>query len=360
MAQPEAQPYVQPTAEQKNTGKSAERQPAPEQPAETKSVGQQPAEQQPARTGRPNAQRRSALAGFLRSRRARISPADVGMPPGLRRRTPGLRREEVAQLAGVGVTWYTWLEQGRSINASVQVLDAVARVLRLDVTEREHLYRLAGIPFVHEPVSDMEIVGEEVLGILDGLDPLPAAVYNARYDVQATNAGYRTLWPMTSLVERWERNVLYKLFTVPECCSTFVDSAEELPWMVAQLRRSYGRHVGEPAWEKFIALLIKESPAFAQLWANGDVAAPGRRVKTFRHASVGIIHMTSMSLSIDGMAEHRIVVYTPATEEDRLQIERLRQLEDPIVGCTKHGRALSVILAERAAAAAERAAPSTA
>ena len=81
------------------------------------------------------------------------------MPPGLRRRTPGLRREEVAQLAGVGVTWYTWLEQGRPINASVQVLDAVARVLQLDATEREHLYRLAGIPFVSEPDSDAEIVG---------------------------------------------------------------------------------------------------------------------------------------------------------------------------------------------------------
>ena len=87
--------------------------------------------------------RRAELAAFLRSRRERITPEDVGLPPGFRRRTPGLRREEVAQLAGVGVTWYTWLEQGRPINASVQVLDAVARTLRLDPAEREHLYRLA-------------------------------------------------------------------------------------------------------------------------------------------------------------------------------------------------------------------------
>jgi hypothetical protein len=100
----------------------------------------------------------------------------------------------------------------------VQVLDAVARVLQLDVTEREHLYRLAGIPFVREPVSDVEVVGQEVLGLLATLDPLPAAVYNARYDVQASNATYRTLWPMASLVERWERNILYKLFVTPECC----------------------------------------------------------------------------------------------------------------------------------------------
>ena len=308
----------------------------------------------------PKSRRRNELAGFLRSRRARITPADVGMPPGLRRRTPGLRREEVAQLAGVGVTWYTWLEQGRPINASVQVLDAVARVLQLDTTEREHLYRLAGIPFVRVPVSDVEVVGEELLGVLDTLDPLPAAVYNARYDVQATNATYRTLWPMTSVVERWERNVLYKLFTVPACCSTFVNSGEELPWMVAQLRRSYGHHVGEPAWESFVALLIKESPLFAQLWASGNVAAAGQRVKIFRHESIGVIHLTSLSLSIDGMAEHRIVVYTPVEEEDRLQIERLRAISDPILGCAVHGRPLSAILAERAASSAAGAAAGTA
>lgn len=298
------------------------------------------------------AARRTELAAFLRSRRARITPEDVGMAPGLRRRTPGLRREEVAQLAGVGVTWYTWLEQGRPINASVQVLDAVARVLQLDATEREHLYRLAGIPFVSEPDSDAETVGVESQGILDALDPLPAAIYNARYDVRATNATYRMLWPLTSIVARWERNVLYKLFTVPECCMTFVNSAEELPRMVAQVRRSYGRHVGEPAWESFIALMVKESPAFAQLWASGNVAAPGRRVKAFRHDGIGVINMTSMSLSIDGMAEHRFVVYTPVTEDDRLRIELLRQIGDPIVGCSVHGRPLSVIMAEREAAAA--------
>ncbi|MBY8877667.1 helix-turn-helix transcriptional regulator [Actinacidiphila acidipaludis] len=293
--------------------------------------------------------RRTELAGFLRSRRARISPEDVGMPPGLRRRTPGLRREEVAQLAGVGVTWYTWLEQGRPINASVQVLDAVARVLQFDATEREHLYRLAGIPFVREPVSDEEVVGKEVLAILDALDPLPAAVYNARYDVQASNAAYRVMWPMTSLVARRERNVLYKLCVIPECCSTFVNSGVELPWMVAQLRHSYGRHVGEPAWEGFIAMMVEESPRFAQLWASGDVAAPGSRVKLFRHDAVGLIHLSSNSLSIDGMAEHRIIAYTPVGEEDRERIERLRAIDDPVIGCSVHGRPLSVVLAEKAA-----------
>ncbi|MEU6853206.1 helix-turn-helix transcriptional regulator [Actinacidiphila alni] len=299
--------------------------------------------------------RRTELAGFLRSRRARITPADVGMPPGLRRRTPGLRREEVAQLAGVGVTWYTWLEQGRPINASVQVLDAVARVLQLDVPEREHLYRLAGIPFVHEPASDAEVVGEEVLAILAALNPLPAAVLNSRYDVQASNATYQVLWPMTSVVARHERNVLYKLFTVPECCSTIVNSDSELPGMVAQLRRAYGHHMGEPSWESFVARLIEESPLFAQLWASGDVAAPGPRVKVFRHHAVGTIRLSTSSLSIDGMAEHRMVVYRPVADEDAEQIERLRAVPDPVIGCPKHGRPLSEVLAEKAAQTAQAA-----
>src|SRR5271154_3309513 len=95
------------------------------------------------RTSGSHNERRRAFAAFLRSRRERLVPSEVGLPNGFRRRTSGLRREEVAQLAGVGVTWYTWLEQGRRINASMQVLDAVARTLRLDRAEREHLYRLA-------------------------------------------------------------------------------------------------------------------------------------------------------------------------------------------------------------------------
>src|SRR5438270_9095254 len=110
--------------------------------------------------------RRDELGAFLRSRRARLSPGDVGLAPGLRRRTPGLRREEVAQLAGVGVTWYTWLEQGRPINASVQVLDAIARTLRLDPAERAHLYRLAEVPGIPTPATT-ECVSHEVVSVLE-------------------------------------------------------------------------------------------------------------------------------------------------------------------------------------------------
>src|SRR5690242_1735945 len=176
--------------------------------------------------------RRPELATFLRGRRARVTPADVGMPPGFRRRTPGLRREEVAQLSGVGVTWYTWLEQGRPINASAQVLDAVARTLRLDPPEREHLYRLAEVPFEPDPERMTQRVGPEVQGIIDALDPMPAVVYNSRYDVLATNPAYRDLFTVPQAHGLTVPNVLWTLFTVSEEACPVVHRERELPVMV--------------------------------------------------------------------------------------------------------------------------------
>src|ERR1022692_4752039 len=120
-------------------------------------------------------ERRNELAAFLRSRRERITPEDVGLPGGHRRRTAGLRREEVAQLAGVGVTWYTWLEQGRPIRASASVLEAVARTLRLDTVERQHLFRLAEMPDTAVPEAGGQLPRPEIPAILDGLSPMPAA-----------------------------------------------------------------------------------------------------------------------------------------------------------------------------------------
>ncbi|MGX1547122.1 helix-turn-helix transcriptional regulator [Streptomyces adustus] len=274
---------------------------------------------------RTTQRRRPELAAFLRSRRARVTPADVGMPPGLRRRTPGLRREEVAQISGVGVTWYTWLEQGRPINASAQVLDAVARTLRLDPPEREHLYRLAEVPFEPDPGSLTQTVAPEIQDVIDALDPLPAAVYNSRYDVLATNPAYRDLFLVPETVRIGVPNVLWTLFTVSEEASPVVHRERELPVMVATLRSSYGRHVGEPAWELFIRRLSAASPHFAEVWASGEVIPPGPRIKTFRHAAVGELRMTSQSLSIDGMPECRIVVYTPESEEARSRLELLRK-----------------------------------
>jgi transcriptional regulator with XRE-family HTH domain len=263
--------------------------------------------------------RRSELAAFLRARRGRVRPEDVGLPPGLRRRTPGLRREEVAQLAGVGVTWYTWLEQGRPINASDQVLDAIARTLRLDGAERDHLYRLADLappgPSRLRPCP----VPPAVQGVLDGMVGLPAVLYDARFDILANNAAYRALFPGVRRLDGLPRpaNVLWCMFTTPGCCNPFLNRHDHLPQMVAVLRAGYGRHVGEPEWEEFVGELAAASPEFAEMWARHDVAYASVYQRVFRHAAVGVLRMTSSTFKIADSPETSMVVYTPEDAETR-------------------------------------------
>lgn len=262
--------------------------------------------------------RRDELALFLRSRRERIAPADVGLPPGLRRRTPGLRREEVAQLAGVGVTWYTWLEQGRSINASVQVLDAIARTLRLDAAERQHLYHLADVPTVPETV--MEALPAEVQTILDSMSPIPAVVYNGRWDVLAWNDAYAAIVPGLCAAPAGERNVLWHMFTVPPCCSVVGNLEQEQRSLVATFRGAFARHLNEPMWFTLVERLTAASPAFAQLWASHEVAGLAVRLKLFLCVTGREIRTTALSLAISAAPETRIVAYTPVDDESRRRV----------------------------------------
>jgi transcriptional regulator with XRE-family HTH domain len=267
--------------------------------------------------------RRVELAAFLRSRRERISPEDAGLPPGFRRRTAGLRREEVAQLAGVGVTWYTWLEQGRPINASPQVLDAVARTLRLDQPEREHLYRLADMPVpALVPETDGLLV-PEIQQILDGLTTLPATVLNERFDVLAWNAAFAALFPTLVGADKADRNTLWLCFTHPPCCHPYLNRADQLGLMVAQLRAAYGRHIGEPAWTGFVRRLQAASPEFGQMWAQHEVASTATYAKIFRHPAHPRLAMTSNSLAVSVMPGTRMVVYTPADEITRAGVASL-------------------------------------
>jgi transcriptional regulator with XRE-family HTH domain len=261
--------------------------------------------------------RRSELAAFLRSRRERISPEDAGLPPGPRRRTAGLRREEVAQLSGVGVTWYTWLEQGRPINASAQVLDAVARTLRLDTQEREHLYRLAD-PASGPPAPAQDgVLPAEMQQILDGLSTLPAIILNERFDLLAWNAPFAALFPTVVGARPGNRNTLWLSFTLPACCHPYLNRADQLGRMVAQLRAAYGRHVGEPAWTGFVRRLQGASPEFARMWAQHEVANPASYLKLFRHAAYERLAMTTNSLAVLAAPGTRMVVYTPADEPTR-------------------------------------------
>ena len=271
--------------------------------------------------------RRAELAAFLRTRRERITPEQAGLPPGSRRRTPGLRREEVAQLSGVGVTWYTWLEQGRPINASPQVLSAIARTLLLDQAEKEHLFRLADLPDAATAAGAVTTACEQVLPevqeILDTLTPMPACVLNERFDLLAWNAPYAALWPGVIGAAPGERNILWMVFTHADCCHPYVNRHEQVARLVAQLRGAYGRHVGEPAWTGFVRRLAAVSPEFAALWDEHDVASQASYLKIFRHPAYQRLTMTTTSLAVQAVPGTRMVVYRPTDDITRQAISEL-------------------------------------
>jgi transcriptional regulator with XRE-family HTH domain len=266
--------------------------------------------------------RRAQLGLFLRARRERVTPQQVGLPPGPRRRTPGLRREEVAQLAGVGVTWYTWLEQGRPINASTHVLDAIARTLHLDRDEHDHLYRLAGVPAVRAGGGAGAVELEpEVHAILDSL-PLMALVTDDRFDVLAWNKPFAAMFPDIVDDSKY-RNVLWFTFVKPGCCHQFVNRAGEMPHMAATLRAAYGRHIGEPAWERFVADLRAASPEFARHWSDHEVAGHATRDRVYFHPAVGQARFKSTSLELSSTPGARLSVLTPIDEPSRAALRSL-------------------------------------
>lgn len=270
--------------------------------------------------------RRRELAAFLRSRRERLTPEQLGLPQHGRRRTPGLRREEVAAHAGVGVTWYTWLEQARDINVSQQVLDAIARTLLLDPHERGHLFTLAGSPLTqiapdHMPVSD------EVRMMLDKLHPYPACVTNGRYDLLAYNRAYAVLVGDLDSLAFDQRNTLWLAFTSPTWRACLPNRERSLQRMVGQFRAAMAEHVGEPVWKCMVKRLQEASPEFAELWKRHDIAVPENLEKRFQHAELGPLRFMFTHLWLSQKIGVRLVTYTPADAQTSAALLRMDECE---------------------------------
>ncbi|GGO44218.1 DNA-binding protein [Streptomyces lasiicapitis] len=270
--------------------------------------------------------RRQELAAFLRSRRERISPEQVGLVRGGRRRTPGLRREEVAQLSAVGVTWYTWLEQGRAIRVSAQVLDAIARALLMDPTERGHLFVLAGV-IDQRPDYDCPLLSPTALRLMHTIAPYPATLQNARYDVLAHNRPFAQVFgELTELPPR-ERNCLWLLTTSTHWRETFLDRDEMLADLIAKYRAGMAEHVAEPAWKERLDGLLAESAEFRELWERHEVATMSPHVKRYRHPEVGLLRLEHRNLWMAPQPQaHRLVAYVPADEETERALGRLAEL----------------------------------
>ncbi len=268
--------------------------------------------------------RRHELAAFLRSRRERITPEEVGLPRGRRRRTPGLRREEVAQLSAVGVTWYTWLEQGRDIQVSVQVLDALARTLMLDATERAHLFQLSGA-VDPTPALMCPSVTPALRVMLEQLEPYPASVQNSRYDILAHNRTLGLLLCDLEAVPPEDRNCILLSYTNEDWRNSIVHLEDTRRLMAARLRAAMAGHLTEPAW-KMLLKRLREYPEFCEAWERHEVVAAHSRRKEFLNRLVGRVVLDQSELWLGPELGSRMVTYVPADEESRVRLERLHEM----------------------------------
>ncbi|MFI9050733.1 helix-turn-helix transcriptional regulator [Streptomyces sp. NPDC053427] len=229
--------------------------------------------------------RRRRLAEFLRSRRERITPSEAGIPAGPRRRTPGLRREEVAQLSGVSVTWYTWLEQARDISVSRQVLTSLARALMLSSVECRHLFALADERPPEQPPGRGP--GPALQRLVDALEPHPAYLLDANWDLVGWNRAEAGLIGDPAQLEPAERNLLWLVFTDPALRTLLVDWNGQARNLVAQFRADARQQFGEPRFERLTAELRRRSPEFRTWWEAHDLADFGSSRWDFDHPVVG-------------------------------------------------------------------------
>ncbi|MFD8822569.1 helix-turn-helix transcriptional regulator [Streptomyces sp. NPDC059605] len=268
---------------------------------------------------------RRELAGFLRSRRERIAPAEVGLPAGPRRRTPGLRREEVAQLAFISTEYYTRLEQARAPHPSREVLVQIARALRLSDAERDHLHHLAGTPPGPLPGPSRE-VRQSIADLLDRLPEAAALVLSATYEVIAWNGLAAALMEDFSALSRRDRNLVRRAFLGPHRHGRplyGVSDADEFVRTSAQhLRAAAARYPDDPEVTGLVEELLAGSEEFARIWAGHDVTARPTLCKTFHHPLVGPVSVNCDVLDIADR-DQRVVIYTAAPGSPSEQALRL-------------------------------------
>jgi transcriptional regulator with XRE-family HTH domain len=266
---------------------------------------------------------RAELAAFLRARRARLRPQDVGIPDGGasgRRRTPGLRREEVAQLSGVGVTWYTWLEQGRDIAASAQVIDALARALQLGPDEHAHLRRLSDLPAPEAPAATAERI-PRLQRLVDALWPNIASVWDVHMDFLAWNAAYARLRVDPAGLPDDRRNMIWLMFTSAENRARMRQWEAAARAVLSQFRMAAAQRPRDPRFAELVQALAEESPDFRAWW-------PEYPVRSFRPTTIELTHPLTGQIAFElfqlRLAEHPdlvLVLQVPASPADLRRAE---------------------------------------
>lgn len=250
------------------------------------------------------ADRRRELGVFLRSRRERITPAEAGLPTTARRRTPGLRREEIAVLAGISATWYTYLEQGRDVRASDQVLTSLAAALGLDRPERDHLFHLAG--HAPAPEAEAEPLTAEAAAVPHLLQPNPAYVIGATYDVLSHNEAAADLFPVLRTpapsLARWT-------FTDEAAREIVLDWEQEARGLLARLRTLAARHPGDERFTRLFAELREASREVRAWWPHQEVQAQSGGRKRLRHPSLGALDYAYTAFHLAEQPSQTLVIY---------------------------------------------------
>lgn len=269
---------------------------------------------------------REELAGFLRSRRERVTPDEVGLPGGERRRTPGLRRQEVAQLAGMSIDYYIRLEQGRGPHPSRQVLNALARALMLSTDERAHLFHLTGQTL--EPARRRNDVPQSIMHLIAFLEEVPAYVLDARYDILAWNPLANALMGDLDSQPIENMNVIRWVFSSPELAEHLSDEEKSrfARASVADLRWAAGRYPDDTGIQTLVAEMLALSPEFARLWAMHEVRVRREQRKQFTHPVVGMIDAICQVLPVPDREDLRLVLYT--TEPGSASHQALRRLRE--------------------------------
>lgn len=245
----------------------------------------------------------SELGAFLRSRRERITPAEAGLPSTGRRRTPGLRREELAVLAGISATWYTYLEQGRDVQASDQVLGAIAAALALDPSEKDHLFRLAG----RTPADEVEeTLPAEVAAVPGLLQPNPAYIIGPTYDVLAHNEAAAELFPV---LQGEHPNFVRWTFTDPQARHVVIDWEPEARGLLARLRTLTGRYPGDARFTRLIDELHEASQEVRSWWPRHDVQAQHSGRKRLRHQELGAVDYAYTAFHLAEQPGQTLVIY---------------------------------------------------
>jgi transcriptional regulator with XRE-family HTH domain len=236
---------------------------------------------------------------------------------GGRRRTPGLRREEVALLAGVGTTWYTWLEQGRDVRASLEVLEALSRALRLTPAERAHLILLGRGEQAPPCKAPAEEVSPTLRRLVENLGPGPAYLLGRRWDYLAWNKAFELVFNWEPGPDPLSRNHVWLWFMDParrELCSGDWKTSARL--LVAKFRADSARNIGDPAFEELITALGSASPEFRKLWKRHEVAGSGEGRKEFVHPTLGALAFDHAVFQHGDTGEQRLILYSPACEHD--------------------------------------------